>query len=155
MKSFCSSFFSKLVYLHVYCINVTIILALFIYFHLLSTTVLFRLQLVLFSVLLLCTVGRTTAHSSAADNVTVLVNKWEDFIQNGVSIPLLTETDVTVTPEEEIKIKTPLCCVRAKLVQSSKITLTVKNGGQPFSVHIPEGETSVGWSFRYSSALIL
>ena len=122
----------------------------------LSTTVLFRLQLVLSSILLLySTVGRTTAHSGAAGNVTVLVNKWEDFIQNGVSIPLLTETDASVTPEEEIKIKTPLCCARTKLVQNSKITLTVKNGGQPFSVHIPEGETSVGWSFRYNSAFIL
>ena len=100
----------------------------------------------MFSILLLCTVGRTTAHSSAAGNVTVLVNKWEDFIQNGVSIPLLTETDLTVTPEKEIKVRTTTtgCCAIAKLVQSLKTTLTV-NDGQPFSVHIPEGANSVGW----------
>ena len=102
----------------------------------------------MFSILLLySTVGRTTAHSSAAGNVTLLVKKWEDFIQNGVSIPLLTETDLTVTPEEEIKIRimASLHCARAKLGQSSKTSLTVKNGGQPFSVHIPEGETMIGW----------
>ena len=85
--------------------------------------------------------------------MTVLVNKWEDFIQNGVSIPLLTETDLTMTPEEEIKIKMSsltLHCARAKLGQSSKTTtliITVKNSGQSFSVHIPESETMVGWSF--------
>ena len=90
----------------------------------------------------MCTVGRTTAHSSAAGNVTVLVY-WEDFIQNGVSIPLLTETDLTVTPD---------CCARANLVQSINTTLTAINdtGGQLFSVHIPwtKGKTSVGWSFK-------
>ena len=87
----------------------------------------------------------------------MLVKKWEDFIQNGVSIPLLTETDLTVTLEEEIKIRitASLHCARAKLGQSSKTTLTVKNSGQPFSVHIPEGETMVGWSFRYGALIYL
>ena len=130
----------------IYCIHATSCIAAF---HLLSTTPAHRLS----SILLLCTVGRTTAHSSAGD-VTVIVNEWEDFLQNGVSISLLAENYLTVTLEEEINIRiTPDCCARANLVQSSNTTLTFKNdtGGQLLSVHVPlpEGKTSVGWLFRY------
>ena len=128
-------------------------------FHLLSTTA-HRL----FSILLLCTVGRTTAHTSACTDVTVIVTKWEDFIQNGVSISLFAGENYltnTVIPKEKINIRiTPDCCaIRANLVESSNTTLTIKNdaGGQLFSDHIPwpEGKTSVGWSFRYYTSLIL
>ena len=105
----------------------------------------------LFSILL-CAVGRTTAHTSAGD-VTVIVYEWDDFIQNGLPISLFAENNyLAVTPEEKINIGiTPDCCARANLVQSSNTTLTFKNdtGGQLFSVHVPlpEGKTSVGWSF--------